>query len=515
MFEFSGKVLTALITITCSLGFMLFGYDQGVLSGIIGADNQFGQDFDHPDANTQGLIVSVYQLGNVGGSIAIFFFGDYFGRRGSIMWASIIMCIGAILQTTSINRPMIFAARVITGIGNGANTSAIPVWQAETSTAKQRGMLVAIDSCTIIFGILIAYWIDYGFAQVSGPAQWRFPVGFQLVFIVLILMLIFILPESPRWLHAQDRHEEANKIIARLIGKGVSTEDPRVQDLAQEINDAIALESAGGPFKMRECFSGGKLQNFRRLCICFAVDAFQQLGGICVITYYLPKVLQESVGMSRHMSLLMAGIITTEYFLASIVQIWLVDKFNRRSLMFFSSAGEIITMVVLAITTWKGTFDAGVVGIVMIFLYNTFYAWGWLTIPFVYPAEITTLRLRAKGAAVASIGAWLIEFMVVQITPIAVQNIGYKTYIIFAVLNFGFIVPVVYFFFPETANMRLEDVDYIFEAGGITGGVLSKGAHFADRRHDIEEAHHHGEIKSESASSTSPTPEIYEHREKL
>ena len=95
MFEFSGKTLTALITLTCSLGFMLFGYDQGVLSGIIGADNQFGQDFGHPDANTQGLIVSVYQLGNVGGSIAVFFFGDYLGRRGSIMWATIVMGIGA------------------------------------------------------------------------------------------------------------------------------------------------------------------------------------------------------------------------------------------------------------------------------------------------------------------------------------------------------------------------------------------------------------------------------------
>ena len=514
MFEFSGKTLTALITLTCSLGFMLFGYDQGVLSGIIGADNQFGQDFGHPDANTQGLIVSVYQLGNVGGSIAVFFFGDYLGRRGSIMWATIVMGIGAILQTASINRPMMFAARVITGLGNGANTSAIPVWQSETSTAKQRGMLVAIDSCIIIFGILIAYWVDYGFAQVSGPAQWRFPIGFQLFFIVLILILILFLPETPRWLHAQGRHQEANAVIARLFGKGVSTEDSRVQALAKEINDAIALESAGGQFKMKECFSGGRLQNFRRLCICFAVDAFQQLGGICVITYYLPKVLQESVGMSRHMSLLMAGIITTEYFLASVVQIWLVDKFNRRTLMFFSSAGEIVTMVVLAITTWKGTFGAGIVGIVMIFLYNTFYAWGWLTIPFVYPAEITTLRLRAKGAAVASVGAWIVEFMVVQITPIAVQNIGYKTYIIFAVLNFGFIVPVVYFFFPETANMRLEDVDYIFEAGGITGGVLSKGAHFADRRQDIEEAHHHDDIKSESASSTPPAREVYEHREK-
>lgn len=121
--------------------------------------------------------------------------------------------------------------------------------------------------------------MDYGFAFVSGPAQWRFPVGFQMVFMVIILAFILVLPESPRWLHKQGRHAEADTIIARLIGSGVSNEDPRVQELAREINIAIELESAGGPFQFKELFGGGKLQNFRRMCLCFAVDAFQQLGG--------------------------------------------------------------------------------------------------------------------------------------------------------------------------------------------------------------------------------------------
>jgi hypothetical protein len=109
--------------------------------------------------------------------------------------------------------------------------------------------------------------------------QTRFPIGFQMVFIVIVLALIVVLPESPRWLHKQGRHEEANIVIARLAGKGMTVEDPRVQELAKEITDAIELESAGGPFQWRELVQGGKLQNFRRMCICFAVDAFQQLGG--------------------------------------------------------------------------------------------------------------------------------------------------------------------------------------------------------------------------------------------
>jgi hypothetical protein len=144
----------------------------------------------------------------------------------------------------------------------------------------------------------------------------------------------------------------------------------------------------------------------------------------CVITYYLPKVLVESIGMTRELALLISGVITTEYFLASLVQIWLVDKFNRRTLMFVSSAGEIITMIILAITTWQGSSPAGIVGAVMIALYNTFYAFGWLPIPFILPAEVCTLRVRAKGAALASVGAWIIEFMVVQITPVSDNNIG-------------------------------------------------------------------------------------------
>ena len=155
-----------------------------------------------------------------------------------------------------------------------------------------------------------------------------------------------------------------------------------------------------------------------------------------MITYYLPKVstlvakyegvqtdisqqvLVESIGMTRQLALLISGVITTEYFLASLVQIWLVDKFNRRTLMFVSSAGEIITMIILAITTWQGSSPAGIVGAIMIALYNTFYAFGWLPVPFILPAEVCTLRVRAKGAALASVGAWIIEFMVVQITPV-------------------------------------------------------------------------------------------------
>jgi hypothetical protein len=112
-----------------------------------------------------------------------------------------------------------------------------------------------------------------------GPAQWRFPVAFQAVFIVVVIGLINFIPESPRWLQKRGRKEESKRVIARLTGKGVGIDDARVLKLYNDIEEAINLESAEGPFKYKELFQHGRLQNFRRMCLCAAVDAFQQLSG--------------------------------------------------------------------------------------------------------------------------------------------------------------------------------------------------------------------------------------------
>jgi hypothetical protein len=112
-----------------------------------------------------------------------------------------------------------------------------------------------------------------------GPAQWRFPIAFQAVFIVVVIGLINFIPESPRWLQKRGRKEESKTVIARLTGKGVGIDDARVLKLYNDIEEAINLESVEGPFKYKELFQHGRLQNFRRMCLCAAVDAFQQLSG--------------------------------------------------------------------------------------------------------------------------------------------------------------------------------------------------------------------------------------------
>ena len=166
------------------------------------------------------------------------------------------------------------------------------------------------------------------------------------------------------------------------------------------------------------------------------------LLGINLITYYIPTILQGQVGLSGFLSRLIAACNGTEYFAASWVAVFTIEKFGRRALMIFGAIGMSLSMVVLAITDHIGTINqgnptgtsAGIASTVMLFAFNTFFAVGWLGMTWLYPAEIVPLRIRAPANAIATSGNWIWNFMVVMITPVAFSSIGYKTYIIFAVM---------------------------------------------------------------------------------
>ena len=172
-------------------------------------------------------------------------------------------------------------------------------------------------------------------------------------------------------------------------------------------------------------------------------------------------MIYSGLGMSDFMSRLLAALNGTEYFIASIPAIFLVERVGRRKLMLFGAVGQAATMAVLAGVNSRSEPGFQIAGIVFLFVFNTFFAFGWLGMSWLYPAEILPLRIRAPANALSTSANWIFNFMVVMITPIAFNNIGYKTYIIFAIIN-AFIVPCVYFLYPETAYRSLEEIDNIF-----------------------------------------------------
>lgn len=156
--DFRGQTLIIAITLASCQAFLLLGFDQGVMAGIIGAENRFGRDFNNPDADMQGNITALYDIGCVVGSIAAYFVAERLGRRTMLIAGGTIMIIGTAILASSFTVGQLIAGRIITGVGNGMNSSTAPVYQSELSPATYRGALLTLQGTVTILGVVIAYW---------------------------------------------------------------------------------------------------------------------------------------------------------------------------------------------------------------------------------------------------------------------------------------------------------------------------------------------------------------------
>ncbi|KAI1311482.1 general substrate transporter [Xylaria venustula] len=471
-----GKPLQWAITATAGTGFLLFGYDQGVMSGLL-TGSAFTAQFPEIDTNEgshgssslQGTVVAIYEIGCFFGALICFLFGEKLGRRWSIMIGCLILALGGALQASAYNIPHLIVGRIVAGLGNGMNTSTIPVWHSELMKADARGKGLCIELAINIFGVMTAYWVDYGFSFVNSPAQFRFPLALQILFALLAFVGIIFLPESPRWLLAHDRKEEARHIIwsvhsnASTLDIGDEILDREVTEIQQAIEKEREAASHGN---FKTLLTNGPQKFFHRTLLGIGGQFMQQLSGINLITYYAPVIFQQSVGLSHNLSLLLAGFNGVAYFFSSLVPIWIIDRLGRRKLMLFAAAGQATCMAILAGTVSDGSKAAGIVAIVVLFLFNFFFAVGLLAIPWLLPAEYAPLAIRTKSAALATASNWIFTFLVVEITPVSIANIRWHTYIYFAVFN-AFFLPLIYFFYPETRNLSLEQIDKLFEGDKV------------------------------------------------
>jgi len=311
-------------------------------------------------------------------------------------------------------------------------------------------------------GICLSYWLDFGFSFLEpSTISWRFPIGFQIIFALFLVAFILELPESPRWLILKGREDEALTVLSAL--SDLPPEDHYITSEFAAIKDSV-LEME--KFSYKDLFTNGPDRNFHRVVLAYVNQVFQQISGINLITYYAANIYEQYIGLSGFLSRILAAANGTEYFAASWIAVYTIERFGRRSLMLFGAAGMSMSMVILTVMTYLsqnniGGSAPGVVDAVFLFVFNTFFAIGWLGMTWLYPAEIVPLPIRGRANALSTSANWAFNFMVVMITPISFTSIGYKTYIIFAVIN-AFIFPVVYFFYPETAYRSLEEMDIIF-----------------------------------------------------
>ena len=353
---------------------------------------------------------------------------------------------------------------------------AIPTWQSECARPHQRGVLIMLSGALISAGVMIAYWVDYGFYFLTGSVRWRFPLMFQSFFTIVVMIGLLYLPDSPRWLTMQGRHAEARDVTARLVGK--SEDHPEVEEELRNINEALEVQSRGGSFKYRELLTNGPSQNLRRSALAMVSQFFQQMCGINLVTYYATAIFENSLGFGPSMARLLAACNGTEYFMASLIALPLIERTGRRKLMIIGAFGMMASMAILAGTVSTGEImengspkletKYGVTATVFLFVFNSFFAIGWLGMTWLYPAEITNLRIRIQANALSTSSNWMSNFLIVMITPPAFANLGYQTYIIFAVFNAA-LIPCVYLFFPETKGRTLEELDVVFASANAQG----------------------------------------------
>jgi sugar porter (SP) family MFS transporter len=475
----TGRPLSTAVSVVATTGFLLFGYDQGVMSGIISAE-PFNAYFPEilKDSTWQGFVTAIYEIGCLAGAITMLLYGDTLGRRRAIMIGAIIMIIGTIIQVTPIKGhhagAQFILGRTITGVGNGMNTATIPTYQAECSKTSNRGLLICIEGGVIAFGTLIAYWTDYGCSYGPDQLTWRFPIAFQISFALIILFGPMFLPESPRWLLSKDRHEDAVKVIAALRGYRKDSEETRLE--AHIIMDSLrASGHKGGNTPFSALFTNGKTQHFRRMMLGASSQLMQQIGGCNAVIYYFPILFEQSIGQSHHMSLLLGGVNMIVYSIFATTSWFIIERVGRRNLFLIGTVGQCLSMVIVFGALIPGNENAAKGAAVGLFTYIAFFGATWLPLPWLYPAEVNPVKTRGKANAISTCTNWLFNFVVVMITPVMITNIGWGTYLFFAVVNACFL-PFIYIYYPETAKRSLEEIDLIFAKGHLENMNYVKAA---------------------------------------
>ncbi|KAL2870461.1 sugar porter family MFS transporter [Aspergillus lucknowensis] len=469
-----GGRLSLWFAVGCGADMALYGYDQGVFGGVvISPDYLRVHDLEGPSrTNLLSTVTAIYNVGCFLGAVSATWVGGKLGRKKSVLLGITIMTIGAVLQTTSYGIPHMMVGRIVSGIGNGINSSTVAVWQTETAPARLKGKLVILQNALLLVGFSISNWLNYGLAFAHGPVSWRFPLAFQLVFIIMIYLVIPWLPESPRWLITKGQDEDALNILSDIEDKPAT--DAFVLSQLQSIKYTVEYERTNGMswgdlLRGRGSKKAGT-KMIRRLILGMGAQSFQQFSGINVTSYYMPTILTSSVGLSADLARLLAACNSIQYLLWSFLGIRQVDRWGRRNTMIFSAAGQCFCYIIITaliryneLPGYPNAKQVASASVAFFFLYYVFFGIGTQGIPWLYPTEINSLTMRTKGAALGAATNWILNFMVVEITPIGVQNLGWRFYVIWAVLNAA-MVPTMYFFYPETAGRTLEDMDEYYRA---------------------------------------------------
>lgn len=402
--------------------------------------------------------MALYLVGGIFGSLSCIQLGDMLGRRWVIFLATGVSIIGAALMASSFSLAQFIVARLILGFGTGGYVATVPVWHAELSKPSKRGGDVVTTGFFIGAGIALSLWIDFGFYFIRGSSvSWRMPLALQIVLSVVVMSSVLFLPESPRWLIKKGRLEEAREILAVL--DDVVPECPNIDNDLTRIQSSLDL---CGSASFWDIFKPNSQRLLHRTILAALGQTFQQICGINALSFYATTIFEQYLHLSATQSRILAASMSTTQPIGGIIAYLFIDRFGRRRLMLSAASCMMALMAILAGTTSASQAQpALIIAVIALFLFPFVFTIGFAGLTFLYATEVAPLQHRAAINALSTAAVWISNFLLAQVTPVGFDKIGYQYYIVFAVVNAA-IVPVVYFLFPETSGLSLEEIDDIF-----------------------------------------------------
>ena len=452
--EKGSSTYIALVTIIAALGGLLFGYDTAVIAGAIG----FLQTHFQLDAAMKGWAAASALLGCVVGVSFAGVFSDRLGRKTTLVLSGLLFLISAVGTALPNEFSLFVIFRMLGGVGVGVASMASPMYIAEITPARIRGKMVSVNQFAIVTGILIVYFVNY-FIALGGDEAWNTATGWRWMFASgaipsgIFLLLLFFVPESPRWLVEKGQTEKAKGILAKVGGTSFAENEIRsIQtSLTQEV------ESLGQLFK-----TGWRKVMF----LGIALAILQQVTGINVFMYYAPEIFKK-LGSGSNTALLETIIVGVFNLSFTIVAIRTVDRIGRKPLMMIGAAGMCVSLVAMGLAAQFQVISLWV--LLCILAYIACFALSVGPVTWVILSEIYPTRIRGRALSVATFFLWSANFVVSQTFPmmdenptlVAQFNHGFPFYVYAAFCVV--LVLTVWTFFPETKGHSLEEIERFWD----------------------------------------------------
>ncbi len=432
------------ITFVAINGGLLFGLN---MAGISGAVDMIKGEFSLSDSGL-GTVAALLTVGCLVGALFTGSFTEKYGRKNVMIFAAVVYIISAFGCAFSESATMLTILRVLSGLAVGATSVVAPMYISEIAPAHNRGRLVSFNQFAITIGIVLAYIFDY-FLIGFGENSWRYMLAVPGVFGVFFLFFLIVkFPESPRWLLAHGKKDEAIKILTSIGGVAL------VKEELPEMESTLLAEQKKEKMSVGELFRGktGKI-----VLIGTIIAALQQITGINAVIMFAPDIFQAA-GSVKSDSVMQAMIVGLVNFLMTIVALWLVDKRGRKTLLLWGAVGMIASLAYLTLEFAK-PLQNGTGVLIALLVYISFFAASFAPVMWVIISEIYPNRIKGLAMSFSTAVSWLCTFLTVYFAPVIHGALGlqylFGIFGVFSILAFVFVK----FWIPETKGKSLEQIE--------------------------------------------------------